>query len=173
MAEAWKPRKVSISCVEHRFVLDGESSQMGIHDEGACDLSLPEERKQDDGMLLARLQQAHTRLGKPVFDGLESLFDRERIGEQTCVSCDSQKREEARPRQADWLRTRESLLDPPPSLKVEWAREIVSVDDEVGVDQNHGASSFSSNPSIWSKSKPGRAPRALAGTLKRTSWIFR
>ena len=46
-------------------------------------------------------------------------------------------------------------------------------DEDVGVDQDHGVSSFSSNPSMSSRSTPGRAPRALAGTLtgpRRTPW---
>ena len=76
-------------------MLDGQSGQVGIHDEGARDLGLPEEREQDRGMMLARLQQAHARLGKPGFDDLESLFERERIGEHTCVSRDPQKREDS------------------------------------------------------------------------------
>src|SRR4028119_1452777 len=102
-------------------------------------------------------------LGKPGLHGLDGLFDREWIGKGAPVRRDPKKGEEGGPGDPDLFAARKDLLDPAPGRRVEGARQIVGVDEEIRVEKDHrGAESrFSRSPSTSSKSRPGCARSAL------------
>lgn len=90
-------------------------------------------------MILRGFDEMEMRKGKPFFDPAHRVGDRKRIRENFGVGGDPHKAEDHNPGQGDILPPIQTLFPPGPGLDMAGSPEVVGVNQQINVGQNHAA----------------------------------
>ncbi len=165
-AEARKPRKIAVGCVEHASIFHRQCGQVGVGDKGAWRLSVDDHLSEKQPVIVTWRQEANVRLLDPTIYDLDGFLNGETLSREARIGHDTQECGNSLPRQSYGRSFGEHLLDPDAGLGVMRRRAVIGIEKNIRVENNHrraGPSTASSNCSTLSYARPGGNP-SLRGT---------
>lgn len=136
-AQARKPSEIAVRGAQQQPMLDGQRSQMGIGDQVGLHAGVREQRAENVAVAFRGLWNPRNLAIKPRGD----LAPRFRHGlgalEHPRVGDEAEKPEKAGPREADRRMAVQLRVEPGTCAFMLGKRSDVSIDQDVGVDQDH------------------------------------
>lgn len=149
-------------------ILDSECCQMCIRREVSCHSAAEQEIPEHRPVLLAGADEGYVRLSQPFVYRNEGLFYCQRFAQNAGASDDPDEGQNDDPRQADTGIAGQCLLKPTTRARVMRRVGVDSLDQQIGVEQDHlrksssraisSSSSATASLKVLSMSMPGKTP---------------
>lgn len=161
-----KPAEIAVAGTKLRAALDRQGRKMCICGQVAGCAGFRQQRPKNPPMLHARYQQDHHGLRDPRINHGERLLGSQCAWQNALARRDPDEAEDHRPRQRDWLVTRQCPLEPRLRPQVVDAVPVDGVEEKIEIDDLHGG--YFRSASLRAISSSSRAP-AIANALSRLS----
>lgn len=129
--------EVAIGRVEHAAVFDGQRGQLGITDQGTLGLAIDDHLAKKGPVIFPRGQQPDVRLIQPLVDEMHGFLRRKPLAREFWIGHDPEECGHSLPGQSHRRPVRECAFDPIAGFRMLGRSAVVSVEKDVGIENNH------------------------------------
>ena len=135
--QAGKTCEVAVGGGQDGAMLDGQRGQVGVRNQRSACLSFGHHLAQYPPMPFAGIEQGNCRVFKPAGDDCRGFVQGRRVSAKAWVCTHAQKSKHRRPSQPYRLVPGKGIFEPAAGRRMMGRTGIVSVEEEIGIDDNH------------------------------------